>query len=84
MESKVLKTMENQHQQQENSNLGNANNTPKSTGQRQLRLETRARANDIKRLVHTVEKVRKWERRLVEIDSTSLKLYKWVPTSSAN
>ena len=81
MESKVLKTMENQ----EHGHVGSTNsNTPRSAGQRQLRLETRARANDIKRLVHTVEKVRKWERRLVEIDSTSLKLYKWVPTSSTN
>jgi DNA-binding transcriptional regulator GbsR (MarR family) len=80
MESKVLKTMENQ----EHCHVGTTSTTPRSAGQRQLRLETRARANDIKRLVHTVEKVRKWERRLVEIDSTSLKLYKWVPTSSTN
>jgi len=26
--------------------------------------------------------VRKWEKRLVEIESTSLKLYKWVPVTN--
>ena len=81
MESKLMKNIENS----QDSNLNSGYNPigfTRSGGQRTLRLETRARANDIKRLVNTVERVRKWEKRLVEIESTSLKLYKWVPVTN--
>lgn len=61
----------------------NGSNTPSNTklfGQRALRSETRARAkDDIKRVMNAIEKVRKWEKRWISINETSLKLYKWVP-----
>lgn len=48
---------------------------------RSFRLETRSRAKDeIKRIVQTVEKVRKWEKKWVDVGlSNALKVYKWVP-----
>ncbi|CAI8023237.1 B-cell CLL/lymphoma 7 protein family member A [Geodia barretti] len=48
---------------------------------RSFRLETRSRARDeIKRIMQTVEKVRKWEKIWIETGlSNHLKVYKWVP-----
>ena len=49
-------------------------------GSRALRSETRAKAkDDIKRVLNAIEKVRKWEKRWISINDSSLKLYKWVP-----
>lgn len=46
-----------------------------------FRLETRSRARDeIRRIVQTVDKVRKWEKKWVDLGlSNSVKVYKWVP-----
>ncbi len=81
MESKLMKNIENSQDLSLNSSYTSTGFT-RSGGQRTLRLETRARANDIKKMANTDEKVRKWEKRLVEIESTTLKLYKWVPVPS--
>lgn len=54
-------------------------------GQRALRSETRQKAkDDIKKVMNSIEKVRKWEKKLVTINETSLKIYKWVPILSEN
>ncbi|KAK2574520.1 B-cell CLL/lymphoma 7 protein family member A [Acropora cervicornis] len=47
-----------------------------------MRLETRSRAkDDVKRVMLSVERVRKWEKKWVNVgpSSCTLKIYKWVP-----
>ena len=49
-------------------------------GPRALRSETRAKAKDeIKRVMNAIEKVKKWEKRWVSINDSSLKLFRWMP-----
>ncbi|XP_063696817.1 B-cell CLL/lymphoma 7 protein family member B [Culicoides brevitarsis] len=51
--------------------------------QSRSRAETRSRAKDeIKRVMQNVEKVRKWEKKWVQIGDTTMKIYKWVPMVS--
>jgi len=46
------------------------------------RAETRqSRKEDIKRVMHNVEKVRHWEKQWVTITETTMKILKWVPVS---
>jgi len=46
------------------------------------RAETRqSRKEDIKRVMHSIDKVRHWEKKLVTITDTTMKVYKWMPVS---
>lgn len=67
------------------SSLNPSMTTPSTTalvkfGSRALRSETRAKAkDDIKRVLNAIEKVKKWEKRWVPINDSTLKIYRWVP-----
>lgn len=46
------------------------------------RAETRqSRKEDIKRVMHNVEKVRHWEKKWITINETTMKVFKWMPVN---
>lgn len=46
------------------------------------RAETRqSRKEDIKRVMHSIDKVRHWEKKWVTITDTTMKIHKWMPVS---
>ncbi|EJW79844.1 hypothetical protein WUBG_09248, partial [Wuchereria bancrofti] len=47
---------------------------------RSQRAETRNRAKDeLKRVINSVDKVRKWEKKWIVVKDTQIKLFRWVP-----
>ncbi|VDN50418.1 unnamed protein product [Dracunculus medinensis] len=53
---------------------------------RNQRAETRNRAKDeLKRVINSLDKVRKWEKKWIILKDTQIKMYKWMPvTAGAN
>uniref|UniRef100_A0A5S6QH00 Uncharacterized protein n=1 Tax=Trichuris muris TaxID=70415 RepID=A0A5S6QH00_TRIMR len=51
---------------------------------RSLRAETRNRSKEeVKRVINTIEKVRKWEKKWVMLKDSTVRVYKWVPVSES-
>ena len=47
---------------------------------RNLRAETRSRTkDDVRKIMHAVDKVRHWEKRWITIPDTTMKILKWIP-----
>ncbi|MFH4981837.1 hypothetical protein AB6A40_008546 [Gnathostoma spinigerum] len=53
---------------------------------RNQRAETRNRAKDeLKRVINSVDKVRKWEKKWIVLKDTQIRMFRWVPvTATAN
>ncbi|VDP16200.1 unnamed protein product [Onchocerca flexuosa] len=50
---------------------------------RSQRAETRNRAKDeLKRVINSVDKVRKWEKKWIVVKDTQIKLFRWVPVTA--